>query len=86
MMLFAAELGVLEVDDSDGILILPEDAPVGTEARALYGLSDTILDVSVTPNRGDLLSIWGHRPGASGPLPRRETERAPVPGGPSIRT
>lgn len=59
MMLSAAELGVPEADDSDGILILPEDAPVGTEARALYGLSDTILDVSVTPNRGDLLSIWG---------------------------
>ncbi len=41
MMLSAAELGS-RADDSDGILILPADAPVGTEACTLYGLSDTI--------------------------------------------
>ena len=59
MMLSASELGLPEIGAADGILILPEDAPVGTEARALYGLADTILDLSITPNRGDLLSLWG---------------------------
>ena len=59
MMLSASELGLPEVDPADGILILPADAPVGAEARTLYGLADTILDVSITPNRGDLLSVWG---------------------------
>ena len=39
MMLSAVELGVPEADDSDGILILPEDAPVGTEARGSFGAS-----------------------------------------------
>lgn len=59
MMLSALELGLPEVGTADGILILPADAPVGTEARTLYGISDTVLDLSITPNRGDLLSILG---------------------------
>jgi phenylalanyl-tRNA synthetase beta chain len=43
--------------DADGILILPPDAPLGTELTALYG--DTVLDVDVKPNRGDALSLVG---------------------------
>ena len=59
MMLSAAELGLPDVDSPDGLLILPSDAPVGTEATALYHIGDTLLDVSITPNRGDLLSVVG---------------------------
>ncbi len=59
MMLSAAELGLPEVDIVDGILVLPEDAPLGVDSQTLYGLNDTLLDVSITPNRGDLLSILG---------------------------
>ncbi len=59
MMLSAAELGLPEVDVVEGILVLPRDAPLGADARSLYGLDDTLLDVSITPNRGDLLSILG---------------------------
>ncbi|MDR1648654.1 MAG: phenylalanine--tRNA ligase subunit beta, partial [Synergistaceae bacterium] len=59
MMLSAAELGLPDVDIVEGILVLPDDAPVGADALSLYGLGDVLLDVSVTPNRGDLLSILG---------------------------
>lgn len=59
MMLSGAELGLPEVDTVHGILVLPSDAPVGADAKTLYGLNDTLLDVSVTPNRGDLLSVLG---------------------------
>ncbi|MDR1978163.1 MAG: phenylalanine--tRNA ligase subunit beta [Synergistaceae bacterium] len=59
MMLSAAELGLPDVDIVEGILVLPGDAPVGADALSLYGLGDVLLDISVTPNRGDLLSVLG---------------------------
>lgn len=40
-----------------GIEILPEDAPIGEPALAYMGLDDTILDVSLTPNRADCMSL-----------------------------
>lgn len=43
--------------DGDGILILPEDTPLGVPLVDLYG--DVVLDVDVKPNRGDALSIVG---------------------------
>jgi len=43
--------------DADGILILPDDAPLGVPLVDLYG--DIVLDVDVKPNRGDALSILG---------------------------
>jgi phenylalanyl-tRNA synthetase beta chain len=43
--------------DSDGILILPGDTPLGVPLADLYG--DVVLDVDVKPNRGDALSILG---------------------------
>ncbi|MCL2332351.1 MAG: phenylalanine--tRNA ligase subunit beta [Actinomycetia bacterium] len=53
----ARELGVGE--DYDGLLILPEDAPVGAPFAQYYGLADTILDLEITPNRPDCLSMRG---------------------------
>ena len=44
-------------DDHDGILVLDEDAPIGT-ALADY-MGDAVLDLEVTPNRPDWLSILG---------------------------
>ncbi len=44
--------------DSDGLLILSLDAPVGEPFGSLFP-ADTILDVEITPNRGDLLSHLG---------------------------
>jgi phenylalanyl-tRNA synthetase beta chain len=43
--------------DADGILILPDDAPLGTALADFYG--DVVLDVDVKPNRGDALSLVG---------------------------
>jgi phenylalanyl-tRNA synthetase beta chain len=42
-----------------GILILPADAPVGADVKEQFGLDDTVLDVEVTPNRPDFLSVIG---------------------------
>lgn len=59
MMASAKELGVPDLTDVYGILVLPQDAPLGADAGAWLGLDDTVFDMSVTPNRGDLLSVLG---------------------------
>ena len=55
MVLSEYELGLSE--DHEGILELPADAPLGTRLADLLG--DTVLEVSVTPNRPDWLSVVG---------------------------
>jgi len=52
-----AELGL--GDDASGILELPADAKPGTPVAELPGVVDTVLDLEITPNRGDCLSILG---------------------------
>jgi len=44
---------------SEGIYVLPEDAEVGTDALAILGLRDTVLELGLTPNRSDALSMLG---------------------------
>jgi len=53
----ARELGL--GDDVDGLFILPEDAPIGEDFARYQGISDTILDLEITPNRPDCLSMEG---------------------------
>lgn len=53
----ARELGLGA--DHEGIMILPEDAPVGMPFADYAGMSDTILDLEITPNRPDCLSVVG---------------------------
>lgn len=44
----------------DGIIVLPEDAVVGTPAAKYYGLeSDWVIEVDITPNHSDACSHWG---------------------------
>ena len=44
----------------DGIIVLPEDAPVGQPAAEYYNLeSDWIIEIDITANRADALSHWG---------------------------
>ncbi|MEW5762777.1 MAG: phenylalanine--tRNA ligase subunit beta [Bacillota bacterium] len=57
MLCAADELGIGE--DHSGILILPPDTPVGADAKKLLGLDDVILELDLTPNRGDCLSVLG---------------------------
>ena len=56
MLCSPSELKVSE--ESDGLLILDRDAPVGAPFGSAYP-ADTILDVEITPNRPDLLSHFG---------------------------
>ncbi|WP_346798152.1 phenylalanine--tRNA ligase subunit beta [Halomonas sp. Bachu 37] len=58
MICSASELG-LEEETSEGILVLPQSAPVGEDFRRFMGLDDYTLEVDLTPNRGDCLSIKG---------------------------
>ena len=57
MLLSERELGLS--DDHDGIVDLPEDAPVGTPYADYAGLDDPVFDVAVTPNRPDALGVTG---------------------------
>jgi phenylalanyl-tRNA synthetase beta chain len=58
MLCSTRELGLSETDEG-GIMILPSDAPVGTPLMTYLGAEDTIFELSVTPNRGDCLSVLG---------------------------
>ena len=57
MLCSAAEL--LLSEDHDGIIDLPEDAPVGQSYAAYAGLSDPVIEIAVTPNRADALGVAG---------------------------
>ncbi|HLK11537.1 MAG TPA: phenylalanine--tRNA ligase subunit beta [Candidatus Binatia bacterium] len=46
-------------DDASTVLALADDAPVGRPLVELAGIADTVLELEVTPNRGDCLSILG---------------------------
>ena len=46
-------------EDHDGIIELPEDAPVGTAFADYAGLGDPVIEVSVTPNRQDCMGVHG---------------------------
>jgi phenylalanyl-tRNA synthetase beta chain len=45
--------------DADGIIELPEDAPVGTSYAQWAGLDEPVIEIAITPNRGDCLSVRG---------------------------
>jgi len=57
MICSAAELGLAE--SSDGIMALPADATLGLDFRDLLSLDDALIEVDLTPDRGDCLSIAG---------------------------
>jgi len=46
-------------EESSGIWVLPEDAPVGMEFAKYYGLDDVVLEIGITPNKADCLSHLG---------------------------
>jgi phenylalanyl-tRNA synthetase beta chain len=57
MMCSARELQLGE--DHDGIIELPEDAPVGASFADYAGLDDAVFDVAITPNRQDCMGVRG---------------------------
>ncbi len=57
MLCSFAELGM--VCDQEGIIELPADAPLGCDIRQFLNLNDSAIEINVTPNRADCLSIMG---------------------------
>lgn len=57
MLCSEAELGLLE--KADGLMTLPSDAPVGQDIRQYLRLEDRAIEIDLTPNRGDCLSLRG---------------------------
>ncbi len=58
MLCGAIEIGLAD-DGVDGLYLLEQDAPVGVDIREYLNLNDNIIDVDLTPNRADCLSIEG---------------------------
>ena len=46
-------------NDHEGIIVLPDDAPVGVPYVDYAGLNGVVFDISITPNRGDATGIYG---------------------------
>ncbi|MEA2565492.1 MAG: phenylalanyl-tRNA synthetase beta chain [Actinomycetota bacterium] len=57
MLCSARDLGV--ADDHSGILVLPPDTELGAEVTKVLGLDDVVLDIEVTTNRPDAMSLLG---------------------------
>jgi phenylalanyl-tRNA synthetase beta chain len=57
MLCSAKELGL--ADTSSGIVELPSDAPVGKDLREYLALDEVVLELNITPNRGDAMSVIG---------------------------
>ena len=57
MLCSSVELGLS--DNSEGIIELAADAPVGVDLRVYLSLDDHVLDIDLTPNRADCLSVLG---------------------------
>ena len=57
MLCSAKELGLSE--EASGLMALPDDAPLGTDLRTYLGGDDRIIEIEITPNRGDCLGVFG---------------------------
>ena len=57
MLVSEREMGIS--DEHEGIIELPEDTAVGTPLAEVLGLDDPVIDVEITPNRGDCLGVRG---------------------------
>ncbi len=57
MLCSERELGIS--DDHSGIMILPKGSPIGESLKDFLGLDDYLIEIEITPNRGDCLSVLG---------------------------
>lgn len=46
-------------EDGDGIIEIDEKHAIGTKIADIYGLNEAVIEINVTPNRGDCLGIYG---------------------------
>lgn len=59
MMCSEEELGIAGDEPVHGLMILPEDTPIGVDIKTVLGLDNPILDFEITSNRPDCLSMVG---------------------------
>lgn len=57
MLVSEREMGLS--DEHDGIIELPEDTKVGTPFTEIYGIDDPVIDIALTPDRGDCAGVRG---------------------------
>ena len=57
MLVSEREMGLS--DEHEGIIELPEDAPLGAPFATVLGLDDPVIEIGITPNRGDCLGVRG---------------------------
>lgn len=57
--MLCSEQELLISEESDGIAELPADAVIGENIAQYFGLDDPMIEISVTPNRGDCLGVYG---------------------------
>lgn len=57
MLCGGSELGLEDI--VDGLMVLPQDSPLGENVRSYLALEDTVIELDLTPNRGDCLSVLG---------------------------
>ena len=69
-------------DEHEGIIELPDDAPVGAPFAAVMGLDDPVIEIAITPNRQDCLGVRGiaRDLAAAGVGALKPLDRTPVPG------
>ena len=80
MLLSEREVGIS--DEHEGIIELPEDAPLGAPFAGVMGLDDPVIDIAITPNRGDCLGVHGvaRDLAAAGLGKLKPFDQTPVPG------
>jgi phenylalanyl-tRNA synthetase beta chain len=57
--MLCSERELMMSDDHDGIIDLPEDAPLGMSIVEYLGLDDPVIEIAITPDRGDCLGVRG---------------------------
>ena len=57
--MLCSERELMISEDHDGIIDLPEDAPVGARYVDYAGIDDPVIDIAITPNRADCLGVRG---------------------------
>lgn len=59
MMCSEFELGIANEDSVHGIMILPEDTPIGVDVKDVLGLTGGVIDFEITSNRPDCFGVYG---------------------------
>ena len=78
MMCSSLELGISSKDDVHGILILPQDTPIGEDIKKVLGIESAVVDFEITSNRPDCLSMIGMAREAAATFNRKLNVEKPI--------